>query len=219
MSFLQPDDTILFIGDSITDAGRCPSGEISPWDASHGLGTGYVAQVWGWLTASLPHLRVRVVNRGVSGNTVRDLAARWQSDVLDRKPGVLCVMIGINDVWRQFDGSQPPALHVSPAEYESTLSSLLQSASAVTDRIVVAGPYYLEPNPAEPMRRRMDKYSALAHRAAETHNARFVNTQAAFDAVMRHLHPSALAWDRIHPGPHGHTIIARAFLQAFGLAV
>ena len=49
-----------------------------------------------------PH-SIRVLNTGVSGNTVRDLDARWQRDALDLKPDWLSVMIGINDVWRQFD--------------------------------------------------------------------------------------------------------------------
>lgn len=218
MSFLQPNDTVLFIGDSITDAGRCPSGEISPWEAGHGLGTGYVSHVWAWLTAARPELRIRVVNRGSSGHTVRDLAGRWDADVIARKPDVLCVMIGINDVWRQFDGSLPAASQVMPDEYRATYAKLLEAARAVTGRIVTAGPYYLEPNREDPMRRRMDEYSALARDAAEAAGARFVDTQAAFDAVMRHIHPTAIAWDRIHPGPHGHMVIARAFLRAFGLA-
>ena len=88
------------IGDSVTDCERLrPIGE-GLFDA---LGRGYVSMVDGLLMARYPAHRIRVVNMGVSGNTVRDLQKRWQTDVMDLKPDWLSVCIGINDVWRQFD--------------------------------------------------------------------------------------------------------------------
>ncbi len=63
-------EKLLFIGDSITDCGRArPEGEGS----FGALGTGYVAYVVGLLQAVYPELGIRVVNKGISGNTVRDL--------------------------------------------------------------------------------------------------------------------------------------------------
>src|SRR5688572_27600397 len=86
------------IGDSITDTGRArPVGE-SPG----GLGTGYVLTLDALLGAWYPARRIRLFNVGTSGHTVRDLAERWQTDVVDLKPDWLSVMIGANDVWRQF---------------------------------------------------------------------------------------------------------------------
>lgn len=209
--------TILFIGDSITDASRDASGEAAPWLPHFGLGQGYVAQVWAWLTATHPELHLRVVNKGVSGNTVRDLSIRWQQDVLDLRPDVLCVMIGINDVWRQFDAPSSPSPIVTPEEFRETLARLIAEAGATGSAIYLATPFFLEPNREEPMRKRMDEYGRVVRELAEAHKAFFVDVQAAFDRVMAQLHPSALAWDRIHPGPHGHMVIARAFLQAFGV--
>ncbi len=209
---------LLFIGDSITDAGRDPSGEPAPWLPDFGLGHGYVSQIWAWLTAAHPAADVRVFNMGVSGNTVRDLAARWQNDVLDLKPDVLCVMIGINDVWRQFDLPQRCEALVGPEEYRATLDRLIALAKPGLRQLHLASPFFIEPNRDDPMRRRMDEYGRIVRDLAAAHGATFIDTQAAFDAVLAHLHPVALAWDRIHPGPHGHMIIARAFLHAFGAA-
>jgi lysophospholipase L1-like esterase len=73
-----------------------------------GLGTGYVSLVDSLLRAAYPQGRIRMVNMGTSGNTVRDLAERWQTDVLDLEPDWLSIMIGINDVWRQFDSPLRP---------------------------------------------------------------------------------------------------------------
>ena len=208
--------TLLFIGDSITDAERKPTGEANPWEPYFGLGYGYVSKIYGWIHAAHPEAAIRVVNKGISGNTVRDFAVRWQTDVLDLKPDALCVMIGINDVWRQFDYPQHPETHVQPDEYRTTLARLVTATRPKVKALYLASPYFIEPNRNEPMRKRMDEYGAIVKELAAANDAVFVDTQAAFDRVLEHTHPSALAWDRVHPGPVGHMIIARAFLDAFG---
>ncbi len=216
---LAPNSTLLFIGDSITDAGREPAGEAAPWGTA-GLGRGYVSFVEAWLLATRPADRIRVLNRGTSGNTVLDLAARWQADVLDLKPDFVSVFIGVNDVWRQFDTPLRTETHVLPDRYEQTLEALvvrtLPTLSAGPSGLLLATPFFIEPNRADAMRVRMDEYGSIVRRVAARHGARFLDTQAAFDAVLAHVHPMALAWDRIHPQPAGHMILARAFLGALG---
>lgn len=215
---LSPNSRLLFIGDSITDAGREPAGEAAPW-GSAGLGRGYVAFIEAWLLASRPQDRIRVFNRGTSGNTVRDLAIRWQADVIDLKPDIVSLMIGINDVWRQFDTPLRTETHVLPAEYERTLEDLAIRTLATlpsSSRLLLATPFFIETNRADPMRMRMDEYGTIVRRLAAKHHATFLDTQAAFDSVTAHTHPMSLAWDRIHPQPAGHMILARAFLAALG---
>jgi len=204
----------LFIGDSITDAGRGASGEISLWESQAGLGTGYVAQLYAWTLAMRPDLPLRIINKGISGQTVRDLVTRWESDVLALSPDALCIMIGINDVWRQFDSPRRPDIAVGIEEYRETLAKLVQMSKAPT--LYLATPYFIESNLQDPMRQRMDAYGQVVKEIAAAAGATLVDTQAAFDRVLSHMHPGTLAWDRIHPSPAGHAIIARAFLQAFG---
>src|SRR3984893_1034370 len=80
---IHANSTLLMIGDSITDCGR-----VRPVAESVGsdLGNGYVALIHAMLNATCPQRHIRIRNTGISGNTVRDLTARWQSDVLDLKP-------------------------------------------------------------------------------------------------------------------------------------
>lgn len=206
-------EKLVLIGDSITDCGRRqPVGE----GRDDALGRGYAAQVNALLTAAYPERGIRVVNMGISGNTVRSLKARWQRDVLDLSPDWLSVMIGINDVWRQFDEPLQPAGHVLLPEYEETLRELLAEARPGLRGLVLMTPFYLEPNLADPMRAAMDRYGAVVRRLAAEHGAIFVDTQAAFDRVLGHIYPAALAWDRVHPSPAGHMVLARALLQAVG---
>ena len=202
---------LVMIGDSITDAGRAqPAGE----GLFGALGTGYVSLVDALLGTAYPQHAIRVVNKGLGGNTVRDLQARWQTDVLDPQPDWLSVMIGTNDIWRQFDSPRQTEQHVLPEEYRQTLDGLVAQAQASIKNIVLMTPYYVEPNRADPMRACTDEYGAIVREIAAAHKTLFVDTQAAFDAVLAAYYPATLAWDRVHPSLTGHMVLARAFLGA-----
>lgn len=206
-------DKIVFIGDSISDFDRKrPVGEglFNAW------GTSYVADVGTTLTCMYPELHIRVVNMGVSGNQVRDLEARWQTDVLDLAPDWVSVLIGINDVWRQFDSPLQAEEHVSPEEYERAYERLIERTLPHVKGMILMTPYFMEPNRADPMRARMDAYGEIVRRLAQRHGLVFVDLQSAWDALFVHMHPCAIAWDRIHPNQTGHMYIARQFLKAVG---
>lgn len=213
---IAPHSKLVFIGDSITDCERArPVGE----GLFGALGKGYVSIVEGLLAAINPAGAIRVVNMGSSGNTVLDLKARWQTDVVALKPDWLVIMIGVNDVWRQFDLPRQTEIHVSPAVYATTLDELVASTKSKVKGLVLMSPFYIEPNPADAMRARMDEYGAIVRQTAAKHQALFIDTQAAFNGALQHMHANNLAWDRVHPNNIGHAILARAFLKAVGVAM
>ena len=203
---------LLFLGDSITDVGRTrPVGEglFDP------MGKGYVNVVTGLLGTCYPERDVRVVNMGCSGDNVRKLKARWQPDVVDLKPDWLVIMIGVNDVWRQFDMPLITEEHVYIDEYEKTLNELaVKGKKLAKGCLVLMTPHYLEPNRKDAMRAMMDKYGAVVKKVAKKNDVIFVDIQAAFDKVLTHYNANTLAWDRVHPSIVGHTVIAKAFLDA-----
>ncbi len=202
--------TLLFIGDSITDCGRAhPVGQRA------GLGDGYVALVDALMAVNHPGSRIRVLNTGISGNRVIDLEARWRRDVLDLEPDWLSVMIGINDVWRQFDNTTDPN-QVDIDRFERVYRGLLESTRSGLAGMVLMTPYYLESNRSDPMRARMDEYGAVVRRLATDFDAVFVDTQAAFDHHLEHRPTQSLCGDRVHPNKTGHMIIARAFVEGVG---
>lgn len=204
---LQP-RKLLFIGDSITDCDRLrPVGEGTMGTP---LGTGYVALVSALLTARRPAHRQRIVNMGISGDTVRGLAARWQGDVLALTPDHVVIMIGINDVWRAFNRAHWADWQIGPTEYRETLTGLVEKTRAAGIGVTLASPFFIEPDRKEPMRAKMDVYCAIAAGVAAASGIGFIDVQAAFDAALDALHPMALASDRVHPGLAGHMIIAEA---------
>ena len=210
---IAPRSKFLLIGDSVTDMGRNrPVGEglFNPH------GTGYPNVVQGLLTSVYPDYFVNVVNMGVSGNTVRDLKGRWQADVIDMKPDWVSVMIGVNDVWRQFDVPQLPDRAVGPEEYRDTLDSLVAETKPLVKGFVVVSPVFWELNLADAMAARIREYGAAAREVAEKNGVLFCDAQAAADRVLAHCHSSYIAWDRVHPNIPGANVIAHALLDTLG---
>ncbi len=205
---LKNGQTLLFTGDSITDCGR-----EQPLGENGGLGNGYVALVNSLLDAWYPQRRIRVLNTGISGNRVDHLAARWQTDILNHKPDWLSILIGINDVWRQFDNLNN-ADQVDIGRFQTTYRSLLEQARPQLKGIVLMAPFYIEANVADPMRAQMDRYSDVVEKLAGEFDAVFVNLQAAYDRFLAHRPTQSLCGDRVHPNQSGHMIIAKAFLTA-----
>ncbi len=207
-------DKLIIIGDSITDSGRKPSGE-GLFDA---VGKGWVALVDGLLGTAYPALQIRVINKGTSGNTTRDLKARWDADVLGLSPQWVAIMIGTNDVWRQFDVPRMKEDAVLLDEYEKNLDELVSKTLPRVKGMVLMTPFYIEPNKSDAMRATMDRYGAVVKKLAAKHKTLFVDTQAAFDALLPHYYPATIAWDRVHPNHIGTMALARAFLGAVGFS-
>jgi lysophospholipase L1-like esterase len=97
--------TFLFQGDSITDGNR-----TSDNDWNHIMGHGYAYLIASRLWYDYPNRDLIFYNRGISGNRVRDLDARWQKDTLDLKPDVVSILIGVNDVLAMIKNNDPDSI-------------------------------------------------------------------------------------------------------------
>lgn len=208
---LADKDTLLFIGDSITDCERA-----RPVGARTGLGNGYVAQINALLGALRPQQRIRVLNVGTSGHRIIDLQARWQTDVLDLEPDWVSIKIGINDIWRRFDDPLNP-VQVDDVRFTNVYRELIAATLPKVKGIVLMTPYFLEPNRSDPMRAQMDDLGVIVKKLGAEFKLPVVDTQAAFDAFLAHRHSMELCADRVHPNATGHTVLALAWLHTLGL--
>lgn len=206
---IKTGQTLLFTGDSITDCGRS-----YPLGAGSGLGNGYVKLIDCLLASSYPKTAIRILNTGINGNRVTDLRDRWQKDTQIYKPDWLSFMIGINDVWRQFD-TPDDLTPVTPEQFEATYRELLQNLPKKT-KPILATPFLIESKPTDPMRAMMDTYGSIVKKLAAKFNAHLVDTQAAFDTYLKYRPSETLAEDRVHPNQTGHLILAKAFLDSIG---
>ncbi len=195
---------ILFDGDSITDAGR----DRNDFDS---YGYGYVALVVKHLQSQYANLELQFINRGVGGDTTRNMLERFDRDIVAHKPNWVSIAIGVNDVWRFFDPEPNDA--VSLEEFEVNYRKLLEPLQQKSGLILVS-PFLIEPNRQDPFRARVDQYAAVVKRLALEFEAVFVPFQEAFDASS--LEPSAFSDDRVHPNETASQLMAQTFLRAIG---
>lgn len=210
---IKPGDTILFQGDSITDAGR--NRGISQPNSDAALGHGYAWLAAAQLLINMPKADLRIYNRGNSGNKVYQLAERWQVDCLDLKPNVLSILIGVNDFWHTLDGAYKGTLETYEKDYRALVQRTKDALPNV--KLVICEPFVLKAGkvndrwfPA------YDGYRAAAKHVAEEFGAVFVPFQSMFDAASKIAPPAAWAKDGVHPTPDGAAIMAAAWRSAVG---
>jgi lysophospholipase L1-like esterase len=201
---IRANDTILFQGDSVTDAGRDKQNAAS-------LGSGYPLLVAGRLQAVFPELELTFLNRGVSGDRTKDLLNRWKTDCLDLKPDVLSILVGINNTWRRFDQNDPTA----PEQFESEYGMLLEQArSRGVREIVILEPFLLEVQKEHrQFREDLDPKIAICRRLAREFHASYLPLDGEFNGMATRIDPLYWTTDGIHPTPAGHRLIAERWFE------
>ena len=209
LGFLHKGNTLLFQGDSITDGGRQRTGS----DYNHIMGQDYAYILAAEFGSRYPERGLIFVNRGISGDRVIELAARWQKDSLDLKPNLLSILVGINDTL----GRGPRSETIE--EYERTYDKLLaDTISALPGtRIVLGEPFLL------PVGKHKDDYAtemvevkkrqAVVERLAARYHLPIVLYQDAFDAARAKAPADHWSWDGVHPTYAGHGLMAQEWLR------
>lgn len=204
---LRQNAAVLFIGDSVTDCGRRRE---DPDD----LGPSYARKVQAYLTEFYGERHIHVYNRGISGDRVRNLKARWQEDCLALHPDVVNILIGINDTWRRYDSNDP----TTPEAFEADYRDILTRTAAAGAQISIMEPF-LMPHVAERQRWRedLDPKIQVVRRLAREFHAEFIPLDGIFAACCAKRDIAELSQDGVHPVDGGHSVIARAWLDAAGL--
>ncbi len=205
MTLIERDAVVLFQGDSITDAGR---NREDPND----LGRGYALFTAGLFRAMYPELNVTFLNRGIGGNTIRDLDARWEADCLELKPTWLSVLVGINDAAGRYHHNRI----ISVEEFEGTYFNLLQKAvECSVQRIVLLEPFVLPSDPSRVQwREDLDPKIEAVRRLAREFQAILIPTDGLFAQASALGDLAYWMPDGVHPTPAGHALMAQAWLKA-----
>ena len=205
--------TILFQGDSITDAGR-NRGRYYANDPG-GLGSGYVFQIIAELLGSNPGKDLKFYNRGISGNKVFQLADRWDDDCLYLKPDVLSVLIGVNDFWHTLSNNYAGTAKT----YNEDLRNLLdRTKKQLPDiKLIIGEPFAVKGGRA--ITPQWDKdfpdYQKYAKAIAKDYNAAFIPYQDVFDKALKIAPASYWCPDGVHPSIAGAYLMKNAWLEAF----
>ena len=201
---------LLFIGDSITDCGRR--------DDAEAIGQGYVRLIRDYLRAKHPQTAPHVLNLGVSGDTVLDLAARWRNDVLEHAPDVVSILIGVNDVWHRLErvGNGGVAVDRYIEVYAGLLEQMRELRPACA--IVLCEPTVILP-PSHPRgQSELAAYVDAVHDLAARFGAQATPPlHSAFVAACKFRPDIEWTSDGVHPTSSGHMLIARTWLESTAL--
>ena len=216
---IHPNDTILFQGDSVTNAFRMPDEITNAFrmpdeiNNAYQLGAGYALMIAAHLLASRPGDGLRFLNRGICGNRLPDLLARWQTDCIDLRPTMLSLLIGINDTAHNVGGKLGSSLAEFARDYRNLLEWTRRELPTV--RFVLCEPFTLLAGNVTPVWREnlLPRQDTVRELAGEF-GAVFVPLQKPFDEACGQAPAEYWIYDGIHPTAAGFGLIARQWLAA-----
>jgi len=197
--------TLLFIGDSITEANRRLEKEAD-------LGTGYVMMIAKRFSAEFPEIKARFLNRGVGGNRVRDLKNRWQKDCLDLRPDVVSILIGINDVFGKYFWSRPTSTKSFEEDYRSLLD---QTQDILNAKLILLTPFIVCLSKMQFIRKIfLQQKIKVVKKLSKEFGTILVPLDSIFEEALRNKAPAYWTTDGIHPTSMGHLLIAQSWIKA-----
>jgi len=209
---IKSNQTILFIGDSITDCGR--RGMSAP------LGDGYVKLFADMLAIRHPAKKVTVINKGIGGDKVTGLRTRWNDDVIRHRPDWLSIKIGINDLHSVLRQDPEP---VPPRIYEGAYREVIERTRDAfpSCRLLLIDPFYISTDISPTsfrgdVNRRLPEYLRVVASLGRAYGALHVKTHGLFQRLLKHHEPDMFCAEPVHPNLTGHLVIADAVYAALG---
>ena len=203
---LKKGDRVVFLGDSITQAGAGPSG--------------YVTLVREALDKDHKDLGIEVIGAGISGNKVPDLEKRLERDVLSKKPTVVVIYIGINDVWHSQMGKGTPK-----DAYEQGLSNLIGNIQKAGARVILCTATVIgeKTDGSNPLDKMLDEYCDISRGVAAKEKVQLLDLRKAFlDYLKEHnkgnIDQGILTGDKVHLNAEGNKFVAKQMLSALTAA-
>ena len=213
---------VLYIGDSITDGGWGRSGgsakaskERNHTDLNHVYGHSYMMLCAAYYQSQWPDCDWQFWNRGISGNTLFQMADRWQEDALSLTPDVISILIGTNDVGAYLDECKKAGKPFTIEEFdynrwESQYRHLLDTTRMVLPNaeLVLCTPF-VGKSTGQVRMAITDSLAQIVRKIADDFKAVVVS----FDQLFANLQkseptPKYWIWDGIHPTAAGHQRMA-----------
>ncbi len=194
-NIFEENSVILFQGDSITD---CSRNREDP----NNLGDGYVNLITGILSERYSHYNMKIINRGISGDGIRDLQLRWNTDCIDLRPDILSILIGVNDT-----------LSTPAGQFEEEYRMLMKRTTrALNSKIILCEPFLLLEN-NDAYRDDLNPKIEIVHKLSEEFCTLLLPLDKIFSESCSLYPPEYWAPDGVHPTPAGHALIAKSWVE------
>ena len=205
---VQDGQTLLFIGDSITDCGRR--------DSAAPLGNGYVKFFTELAMAYYPERDIQYINTGIGGNKITDLKRRWEEDALAHNPDWLSIKIGINDLHSYLRGDPNG---VSPEIYAETFEYIMEETTKrLGCPIILIEPFYMSTDTSGSTFQSqvldiLPGYLETVRKMSEKYGTKLVKTHDMFQRQLEYRDPTIFCQEPVHPNLKGHLLIAVEVLK------
>ena len=203
---LKKGDRIVFLGDSITASGNA--------------GKGYIQVIRDHLAEKKKELAIECIGAGISGNKVPDLQKRVDKHVIDKKPTIVVIYIGINDVWH---GEKNPKNGTGPEAFEAGLKEVIGKCTKVGAQVVLCTPSVIGelPGGANNLDSKLDEYATISRKLAKELNLNVCDLRKAFvdDLQANNTDKKAsgvLTTDGVHLNEAGNRLVAQTILKSLG---
>lgn len=202
---LKAGDRVVFLGDSITQAGAGPNG--------------YVTLVRQELEKVRPDLKVEVIGAGISGNRVPDLEKRLERDVLSKKPTVVVIYIGINDVWHSLNGRG-----TTKDDFEAGLKRIIAKINEAGARVILCTPTVIgeKIDGSNKLDEMLEEYCEISRKVATDTKSHMNDLRKQFIDHLKKANKSnadkgILTSDTVHLNQAGNQFLASSMLAALGV--
>ena len=198
---LKEGDQIVAIGDSITAGG------------------GYLRDADAVLAAQYPELKLpKIINAGIGGQKAEDLVARFQRDVIDKKPAAVTLSIGINDVWHRLGAPHDEKIL---ATYAQNVSKMVDMAQAANIKVILLTPTLIQEDAKSPGNERLVMYVDAEKKIAADKKCVVVDLHEMFLKALAAKPADEkgkwLTGDGVHMNPRGDALMAIGVLQGLGV--
>ncbi len=200
---------ILFQGDSITDGNRGRGA-----DPNHIIGHSYTYSVASYLGAKYPEKNYEFLSRGISGDDIKMLSARWQKDAISLNPDILSILIGVNDAYYNRENPRNYDSNLFEETYRGLLNDVLTNNP--NTKIIILEPFTLDTGNYEnysDFENLVKKNACISKKIADEFGAIFIPLQAIFTEALKKAPVNYWIWDSVHPTYNGHGLIAQAYIE------
>ena len=202
---LKKEDTIVFLGDSITAAGVKPDG--------------YVTLTSKAIAKAYPGQNIKVIGAGISGHKVPNCQKRLDRDVLQKKPTIVLIYIGINDVWHWNRNRG-----TKKEDFEAGLKDMISKINAVGARVILCTPTVIgeKMDGTNKFDKMLDEYSDISRKVAMETNSQLLDLREKFMAHLKeHNTENAtkgiLTSDTVHLNKNGNAFLSQLVLNALNV--
>lgn len=208
--------TIVCLGDSITQAGEGPGGYV--W-----LFREYLKRIYPGANGAG---EIEVLNAGISGHKSSDMLERFKRDVIDKKPELVTISVGVNDVWHGFYDNHPLGdgpRGIPLEKYRANVEEMVNMAESAHARVVILSTTVIHEELDGPENAKAVGYNAALREIARKHKALFIDFQKPFrDLISAYRKETGardllLTVDGVHMNALGNKVMAYTILNGLGV--